>query len=540
MTNNQYRIEFTSDLSRGITVTPIRFALLSNENMAHAFVIKTTRNGQKNDLTGSNVRAYFIPASQNLSVLIDGEVDQNGNAVIELTKDCYYYTGRFFLIIETEMDNVTSCIFYGDGYVTKTNTDEIVAPPETVGIISAVLYNKPQSLTDAQKAQARANIGAISEVDVPKKGVDYWTEADQESIVQQVIAALGTPVFGTVDANNNIILSGELTDGFYAVKYEDSDGNVIAIGNLGISSAPAYTNLLSTAIGQDGAVLNGVGYVDGYRLSGDCNAAGQLSYHSAASGYFLTGYMPITKEQIETGCTIYVKGVNLTANDGNVRMLVAPDYNYTGYINNVKIVNDSIPGVTFTQIADQYYKFSLSYDFLRNGNYPHATTGAAFSDVKYFRMSLSGSGEGVIITLNQEITDNAEPDNPIVNLIDTVGYQDGKRVNSNGEYIDADGYTSSGRISVTQGDVLRTKGINFDAADNGRCNIHVWEASGANQYFILNSTSDLPKDTNHLNITIDDNNNLTVTIKSTAFVEITFTGYGSGADLIVTKNQEIT
>lgn len=363
MTNNQYRIEFTSDLSRGITVTPIRFALLSNENMAHAFVIKTTRNGQKNDLTGSNVRAYFIPASQNLSVLIDGEVDQNGNAVIELTKDCYYYTGRFFLIIETEMDNVTSCIFYGDGYVTKTNTDEIVAPPETVGIISAVLYNKPQSLTDAQKQQARANIGAISEVDVPQKGVHYWTPADQESIVQQVIAALGTPVFGVVDENNNIILTGELADGTYTVKYEDAKGNVTEIG-------------------------------------------------------------------------------------------------------------------TIAQMA-------------------------------------------------------------IINLIDTVGYQDGKRVNSSGEYVDADGYTSSGRISVTQGDVLRTRGINFDAADNGKCNIHVWEASGANQYFVLNSTSDLPKDTNHLSITIDDNNNLTVTIKSTAFVEITFTGYGSGADLIVTKNQEI-
>ena len=237
----------------------------------------------------------------------------------------------------------------------------------------------------------------------PVKGVDYFTPADQEAIVQQVIAALGTPVFGTVDANNNIILSGDLTDGFYSVKYEDADGNVIAIGDLGVSSAPAYTNLLSAAIGQDGAVLNGVGYVDGYRLTGDCNASGQLSYHSANTAYFITGYMPITMEQIENGCTIYVKGVNLTANDGNVRMLVAPDYNYTGYINNVKIVNASIPGVTFTQIADQYYKFSLSYDFLRNGNYPHATTGVAFSDVKYFRMSLTGSGEGVIITLNEPI-----------------------------------------------------------------------------------------------------------------------------------------
>lgn len=54
----------------------------------------------------------------------------------------------------------------------------------------AVRYDIRQTLTDEQKAQARQNIGAVSEVDVPQKGVDYWTEADQESIVQQVISAL--------------------------------------------------------------------------------------------------------------------------------------------------------------------------------------------------------------------------------------------------------------------------------------------------------------------------------------------------------------
>lgn len=67
---------------------------------------------------------------------------------------------------------------------------------------------------------------------IPEKGVDYWTEADQESIVQQVIAALGTPVFGTVDENNNIILSGELASGTYTVKYEDAEGNTTDIGSL--------------------------------------------------------------------------------------------------------------------------------------------------------------------------------------------------------------------------------------------------------------------------------------------------------------------
>lgn len=70
----------------------------------------------------------------------------------------------------------------------------------------------------------------------PVKGTDYWTEADQESIVQQVITALGTPVFGTVDADNNIILTGNLADGIYTLKYENAEGNQTDIGTVKIGT----------------------------------------------------------------------------------------------------------------------------------------------------------------------------------------------------------------------------------------------------------------------------------------------------------------
>ena len=70
----------------------------------------------------------------------------------------------------------------------------------------------------------------------PVKGVDYWTEADQESIVQQVITALGTPVFGTVDADNNIILTGNLADGIYTLKYENAEGAQAEIGTVKIGT----------------------------------------------------------------------------------------------------------------------------------------------------------------------------------------------------------------------------------------------------------------------------------------------------------------
>lgn len=74
----------------------------------------------------------------------------------------------------------------------------------------------------------------------PVKGVDYFTTADQEAIVQQVITALGTPVFGRVDADNNIILTGELANGTYTLKYEDAEGEVTEIGSLALGG---ITNL---------------------------------------------------------------------------------------------------------------------------------------------------------------------------------------------------------------------------------------------------------------------------------------------------------
>lgn len=113
----------------------------------------------------------------------------------------------------------------------------------------------------------------------PIKGVDYWTEADQEAIVQQVITALGTPVFGRVDADNNIILTGELAEGSYTLKYEDADGEVVEIGTIEVGEkmpTSGYVEVtwaegvkLDKATGAEGsgsnyAASNHIEIMDGY------------------------------------------------------------------------------------------------------------------------------------------------------------------------------------------------------------------------------------------------------------------------------------
>lgn len=93
-------------------------------------------------------------------------------------------------------------------------------------------YRLDFALSDGSTKSVEFSVPQGADGRTPVKGVDYWTAADQESIVQQVIAALGTPVFGTVDAENNIILTGELADGTYTLKYEDADGNLAEIGTI--------------------------------------------------------------------------------------------------------------------------------------------------------------------------------------------------------------------------------------------------------------------------------------------------------------------
>ena len=90
----------------------------------------------------------------------------------------------------------------------------------------------------------------------PVKGTDYFTEADKAEIVAAVIESLGgNPVFGYVDANNNIVVSGTLADGTYSVKYEMEDGSTVDIGDLVLDNNVYYsvTNNLTNCTNSNSA-----------------------------------------------------------------------------------------------------------------------------------------------------------------------------------------------------------------------------------------------------------------------------------------------
>lgn len=124
----------------------------------------------------------------------------------------------------------------------------------------------------------------------PVKGADYWTENDQSAIVQDVIAALRTPVFGRVDDQNNIILTGELTPGEYTFVYEPADEKQTVIGTAKIGTT--YTNLL---------------VADTCQLNKRTNSSGNVSDNV---GCFLTDYIDLGDAMASGGTNVlHYKGL---------------------------------------------------------------------------------------------------------------------------------------------------------------------------------------------------------------------------------------
>ena len=167
--------------------------------------------------------------------------------------------------------------------------------------------------------------------ETPQRGVDYWTPADQEAIVQQVIDALGTPVFGRVDVDNNIILTGELTNGTYTLKYEGINGNVADIGSVTITDGndvpetPQVINQLTISTDTDGSIFNGTGYKVGYRLSSS-SAVTAVDVPAASNPVFVTGFIPV-----QQGQTIHLKDCYIDTDGINGSPSSTETKNYYGH-----------------------------------------------------------------------------------------------------------------------------------------------------------------------------------------------------------------
>lgn len=174
-----------------VEVENLRGTAFTEEALAHTFRI-AGRDGSGADLAlAGTVLAKFLRAD-NMTIDISGSVSE-GVASLTLVGDCYNVPGRFSLVIYLSDGTATVAIYAAVGNVYRGTSGEELDSGTTVPSLAqleaaynnalaaaasateaaaaanqaankAVRYDTSQSLTDAQKTQARENIDSNSEV----------------------------------------------------------------------------------------------------------------------------------------------------------------------------------------------------------------------------------------------------------------------------------------------------------------------------------------------------------------------------------------
>ena len=300
----------------------------------------------------------------------------------------------------------------------------------------------------------------------PVKGVDYFTDADKSELVNMVIAQLGgSPIFGVVDENNNIILNGNLPDGTYSIKYEMEDGSTIDIGNMVLDSNVYYsvTNNLTNCTNSNSAieVVGGESYSatisanSGYELSSVVVTMGGTDITSSAvsggtiSIVNVTGNIVITAVATETVVTptyTNLLPLSVDANGNDYKGTNGEDGYKDGYKISVSSGGESsssgykVTGFIPVKFGDTIYFKGISFESsgtntnycfydsnksrIAGGNFyqifPSGVNGekvstvinsstplnqvvGSISDVAYIRFSASAMDGNSIVTVNQDI-----------------------------------------------------------------------------------------------------------------------------------------
>lgn len=185
------QIQKTVELNRMIETEILPGSTFTGESGGHEFVFTAKGTTLSGSITARFMRADGTTKSLTGSI-------SNGKASVTLTADCYEVPGRFLLTVFYSGGSGTSVIYAAVGNVTRSSTGTITpsqaaadtfeeilagyvsdmesaesaantaataantaASAATAAAASSVRYDVSQSLTDAQQARARENIGVI-------------------------------------------------------------------------------------------------------------------------------------------------------------------------------------------------------------------------------------------------------------------------------------------------------------------------------------------------------------------------------------------
>lgn len=131
--------EFTRkvDVDAEILMTPIRTLYASGDKNAHTFELALYRNKEPLKIDGAGVIGYFLRAD-GYTVPVKGTASGNV-AKVTLAESCYTVVGQFNLIIKVTVGSERKAVFWGNGYVTRSQTDSIIDPGKTIPSLDELL-----------------------------------------------------------------------------------------------------------------------------------------------------------------------------------------------------------------------------------------------------------------------------------------------------------------------------------------------------------------------------------------------------------------
>ena len=351
-----------------------------------------------------------------LGTPVFGRIDENNN-----------------IILSGELIKATYTVKYenADGTLIKIGTIRFsytnLADQTSADWLTNKRINSSNTLVDADGVDMTNFIPVSGASAIHVKGLDilselsggqnygrvYWYDADKNYIAY-CQPSTKTEFFPSADYDNTITV----IDWTQCVDYWAGNKNTFYIRLGGIPTAeniiitvdepitgnenedaPAYINQLTLALGSDGNVYNGVGYRDNYRLTPSGTEIADDSYIASADGMFVTGFIPYTYTQAYACAPFYIKGVNLESITDTVRSMLFNDITDTTsnfYPKQVKWTTTDDTGVDIEKLGDLYYKITPRANF-------YAQTNQSAENINYIRFSLPGTGNGVIITIDQNI-----------------------------------------------------------------------------------------------------------------------------------------
>lgn len=199
--------------------------------------------------------------------------------------------------------------------------------------------------------------------------------ADNEYEIDSISVTMGGIDITSSVVNGNIINIASVT------------GDIVIMVTTVYVGDGTYTNLVTTSLDIDGVTIfnSPYGYKDGVYVSGTSSPAD--------TNCVATGAILLT-DDVEA---IYIKGAKWDATNAHVRF-------YAGAINSLNTYAVKADGsgqhnlsafFNVEELGDNYYKWTLTDD------------GKSVLVGKYYRISLVGTGENLIITHNQPISDMA-------------------------------------------------------------------------------------------------------------------------------------